>query len=65
MKQSTVEWIDKAEADFFTAQMASRARKHPDYDAACFYAQQCAEKYLKARLEEAGQSRALTIFMPC
>jgi HEPN domain-containing protein len=34
--------------------MSYRARKHPSYDAAVFHAQQCAEKYLKARLEEAG-----------
>jgi len=31
-----------------------RARKKPAYNAACFHAQQCAEKYLKGRLEEAG-----------
>lgn len=31
-----------------------RARKNPNYDAGCFHAQQCAEKYLKARLQEAG-----------
>lgn len=54
MKPSTREWIDKAEADFDAAQMLYRARKRPSYDAACFHAQQCAEKYLKARLEEAG-----------
>jgi len=30
-----------------------RARKTPNYDAACFHAQQCAEKYLKACLQEA------------
>lgn len=30
-----------------------RARKNPNYDMACFAAQQCAEKYLKASLEEA------------
>ena len=54
MKPTTLEWIDKAEADFFTAQMSYRARKHSNPDAACFHAQQCAEKYLKARMEEAG-----------
>ena len=27
---------------------------HPNPDAACFHAQQCVEKYLKARLAEAG-----------
>lgn len=26
----------------------------PNYDAACFHTQQCAEKYLKARLQEAA-----------
>ena len=34
--------------------MSYRARKHPGYDAAAFHSQQCAETYLKARLEEAG-----------
>jgi len=32
----------------------SRARKNPNYDGICFHAQQCAEKYLKARLHESG-----------
>jgi HEPN domain-containing protein len=54
MKPTTLEWIDKAEGDFVTAQMSYRARKNPNPDAACFHAQQCAEKYLKSRLEEAG-----------
>lgn len=31
-----------------------RARINPNYDAVCFPAQQCAEKYFKARLQEAG-----------
>lgn len=54
MKQSTLEWIEKAEDDWIVAQRAYRARKHPVYDAACFHCQQCAEKYLKAELNEAG-----------
>src|SRR4051812_27606130 len=54
MKPITLEWIDKAEGDWFSAQREARARKHPNYDAACFHAQQCAEKYLKARLQKAG-----------
>jgi len=29
-------------------------RRHLNPDSACFHAQQCAEKYLKARLQEAG-----------
>jgi HEPN domain-containing protein len=54
MQPLTIEWIDKAEGDFATAQREVRARKQPNYDAACFHAQQCAEKYLKARLQEEG-----------
>lgn len=54
MKPITKEWISKAEADWNSAGILFRARKHPDYDGACFHTQQCAEKYLKARLEEAG-----------
>ena len=52
MKPITREWIKKAEGDFATAGRELRARKAPNYDAACFHAQQCAEKYLKARLQE-------------
>jgi HEPN domain-containing protein len=54
MKASTLEWIEKAEGDWDMAQRAYRARKRPNYDAACFHTQQCAEKYLKARRNEAG-----------
>jgi len=54
MKPITREWIDKTEADWSSAGLLFRARKRPDYDGACFHAQQCAEKYLKARLVEAG-----------
>lgn len=54
MKPITREWIDKAEADFATMERESRVRKNPSYDSVCFHAQQCAEKYLKARLSEAG-----------
>jgi HEPN domain-containing protein len=53
MKPMTAEWVAKAEADFATAQRESRVRKNPNYDAICFHYQQCAEKYLKARLREA------------
>ena len=53
MKPLTREWIDKAEGDFATARREIRARQAPNYDAVCFHAQQCVEKYLKARLQEA------------
>ena len=52
MNPLTVEWVDKAEGDIATATRELRARKHPNYDAACFHAQQCVEKYLKALLQE-------------
>lgn len=44
------EWIEKAEGDFHTAEREMRVRKAPNYDAVCFHAQQCAEKYPKAFL---------------
>ena len=53
MKPLTSEWIEKAEADFISAKREFRARKQPNYDATCFFAQQCIEKYIKARLQEA------------
>jgi HEPN domain-containing protein len=54
MTPLTTEWVAKAEGDFATASREVRSRNAPNYDAACFHAQQCAEKYLKARLQEAG-----------
>jgi HEPN domain-containing protein len=54
MNPVTLEWIQKAEGDFISAGREFRARKLPNYDAACFHSQQCAEKYLKAILQEAG-----------
>ncbi len=54
MKPMTTEWAAKAEGDFAMVERESRARRNPNYDGICFHAQQCAEKYLKARLCEAG-----------
>ncbi len=53
MKPLTCEWVEKAEGDFATARRELRVRQAPNYDAVCFHTQQCAEKYLKARLQEA------------
>lgn len=53
MKLITSEWIDKAERDWGSLCREIRVRKNPNYDAACFFAQQCVEKYIKARLVEA------------
>ena len=52
MKPITQEWINKAEADFATAQRELQVQQRPNYDAVCFHAQQCIEKYLKACLQE-------------
>jgi len=54
MKPITAEWVAKAEGDFAVMERESRVAVQPNYDAVCFHAQQCAEKYLKARLCEAG-----------
>jgi HEPN domain-containing protein len=54
MKPLTREWVEKAEKDWGSLNREIRVRKNPNYDAACFFAQQCVEKYLKARLVEAG-----------
>ncbi len=56
MKPITSEWVDKAEADLATARREIEALDKPNYDAVCFHTQQCAEKYLKACLQEADIS---------
>lgn len=54
MNDLTAEWLAKAEGDFVTAGRELRARRQPNYDAVCFHAQQMAEKYMKAVLQEHG-----------
>lgn len=51
MKPETTEWIGKAEGDWTVAQREMRAA-NPVWNVVSFLAQQCAEKYLKAFLEE-------------
>jgi HEPN domain-containing protein len=53
MKPLTLEWVEKAENDWASLHREIRARTKPNYDAACFFSQQCVEKYIKARLVEA------------
>jgi HEPN domain-containing protein len=52
MKPLTREWVSKAEGDFATASREMRVRRAFNPEAVCFHAQQCAEKYLKALLQE-------------
>lgn len=60
MRALTLEWVEKAEGDYNTASREYRARKSPNYDAVCFHCQQCAEKYLKALLQEREKYFPLT-----
>ena len=51
MKRSTKEWIKKAEGDWQVARRERQAAR-PVWEAVAFHAQQCAEKYVKAFLDE-------------
>jgi HEPN domain-containing protein len=53
MKPITAEWVSLAEGDFATSLRELKVRKWPNYHGVCFHCQQCVEKYLKARLQEA------------
>ena len=46
----------QSEGDFHDVLRGIRARKNPNHDSVCFHAEQCIEKYRKARLVEAGVS---------
>jgi HEPN domain-containing protein len=59
MKPETLEWIDKAEGDWKVAQRETRAAD-PVWNVISFLAQQCAEKYRKAFLEEQNIAFAKT-----
>lgn len=48
MNPLTIEWIEKAEGDFLSAQREYRTSSRPNYDAACFHAQQTAEKIFES-----------------
>lgn len=52
MREITEEWVFKAEDDFRAAEALLYEIEIPVVDAACFHCQQCAEKYVKAYLEE-------------
>ena len=52
MQALTGEWVSKAENDFAAADLTLHGGEAPISDAACFHCQQCAEKYLKAFLQE-------------
>ena len=49
---TTTEWIAKAESDFGNAEVVLQHGKEHVVETVCFHSQQCAEKYLKAFLQE-------------
>ena len=52
MNEITKEWVFKAEEDIYSADLLMHAGETPVPDNVCFHCQQCAEKYLKAYLQE-------------
>ena len=54
MNRPAKEWIAKAEGDYNTARRELHVGEAPNYDAVCFHAQQCVEKYLKSTLVHAA-----------
>ena len=57
MRVETAEWVEKAEGDWHTSGRELGTTEFPNYDAVCFHARQCAEKYLKALLTEREADR--------
>lgn len=52
MNEIAREWVDKAVNDYDAAELTLHGREAPIVDAVCFHSQQCAEKYLKAFLQD-------------
>ena len=55
MNDVTREWLLKAEGDLLTAQRELAVGDRPNFDAACFHAQQAVEKLMKAVLIACGE----------
>lgn len=53
MQKLTSEWVKKAEGDYRAAALLAQGSVSL-HDQVCFHCQQCAEKYLKALLQELG-----------
>jgi HEPN domain-containing protein len=52
MNALTAEWVAKADDDFHAAELLQSAKEFSLPGICCFHCQQCAEKYLKAYLQE-------------
>lgn len=58
------EWIAKAEADLRAARLLLGDATPGQHDLVCYHAQQCAEKYLKACIQERGIAVPRTHHLP-
>jgi HEPN domain-containing protein len=54
MQAITQQWVDKAEGDWGSMNREGQVQNAANYDLVCYLDQQCAEKYLKGRLQEAN-----------
>ncbi len=52
MKDSTQQWVHKAEGDYRSMVRESHVAENPNYDIVCFLSHQCVEKLLKATMIE-------------
>jgi HEPN domain-containing protein len=64
MQAITQEWVDKAEGDWNSMNREAQVQNAANYDLVCYLAQQCAEKYLKGRLQEANTAFPKTHNLP-
>jgi len=64
MQALTQQWVSKAEGDWVSMNREGQAQNPPNHDLVCYLAQQCAEKYLKARLQEANLAFPKTHNLP-
>lgn len=55
MNKLTAEWVEIAEGDYDSATILEQSGRSSVHRAICNHAQQCAEKYLKAYLQEHNQ----------
>ena len=54
MNPMTAALVTKAEMALATASREMQVQDRPNFDAVCLHSELCAERYLKARLHEAG-----------
>lgn len=54
MQAITQQWVNKAEGDWVSMNREGQAQNEPNHNLVCYLAEQCAEKYLKAQIQEAN-----------